>query len=258
MQLWAYYSMILRERIPTISFCDTSSVYTHWRPTLSIGSCSAPNREPFTYGRGSSEHAAMGHNVWQAGKIISIFSFTPLAHVRLVYSRHFAMREKKCDMWKDILGWLKLLKVSNSQGYHKRQLISCLALEKTPKTGPSPNIGDHLTDGHFDSFLSLLLRTIAITDQNVGFELLAVVESSLQTLNSSFKMIRADFSNLTFLYSSCALQEAVTSGFIVRMARLCSVSMLQSQPLCCIRLGAWGGRLNSRLQWDSSRKRRTM
>lgn len=166
--------------------------------------------------------------------------------------------KKKCDMWKDILGWLKLLKVSNSQGYHKRQLISCLALEKTPKTGPSPNIGDHLTDGHFDSFLSLLLRTIAITDQNVGFELLAVVESSLQTLNSSFKMIRADFSNLTFFYSSCALQEAVTSGFIVRMARLCSVSMLQSQPLCCIRLGAWGGRLNSRLQWDSSRKRRTM
>ena len=79
-QLCAYYLMIFLERLPTISFWDTRSVCTYWRPTLFIGSCSATNREPFTNGRGSSGHATMGHNVWQAGKIISI-SHLPLLHM---------------------------------------------------------------------------------------------------------------------------------------------------------------------------------
>ena len=139
--------------------------------------------------------------------------------------------------------------MSNSLDYHKSQLKQ--------RAKPETSVVIRQLDTS-DSFLELLLRTIANTDQNDSFEGVRYIESLLQMLNSSLKSIRADFSSLTLFYSSYAPREAVTSGFIVRMARLCSVLMLPSQPLCCIRLGTWGGRLNSLLQLDSPRRRRTM
>ena len=78
--------------------------------------------------------------------------------------------------------------MSNSLDYHKSQLKQ--------RAKPETSVVIRQLDTS-DSFLELLLRTIANKDQNDSFEGVRYIESLLQMLNSSLKRIRADFSYLT-------------------------------------------------------------